>query len=221
MKKKITCIALCSLVLLFSQNARALLFDAPEFLEEKAFSTGTVAEVFLNDPVGEGLEFRLKYGLSSTFNSQLIIGTGSESRGFRLGVQTSYSIFPDLDGQIGLGLNSTVLHLEREEGSALSISVGPMLHKRLDILPFLGNFYMAAPAFLEFNHGSYAMGLQLVLGAISDTDNWFFTTELGVGLGEEQSYLALGGGFNFSSKSSSHTGSPSSTTKSEEFIREW
>ena len=65
MKKKIAYIALCSFVLLFSQHAKALLFDAPEFLEEKAISTGTVAEIFLDDPAGEGIEFRLKYGFSS------------------------------------------------------------------------------------------------------------------------------------------------------------
>ena len=94
-----------------------------------------------------------------------------------------------------------------------------MLHKRLDILPLLNNFYVAAPVSIEFNHGSYSTGLQLVFGGVGNIDGWFFTTELGLGMGQEQSYVALGGGFNFSSPTSSTVNSPIS--KNEEFIREW
>ena len=203
MKKKITLITLCLLVSLFPWSAKALLFDAPEFIEEKCFSTGTAAEIFLKDPTGEGIEFRLKYGFSSTLNTQLIVGAGNATRGFRLGLQNNYSIFPDLEGQVGLAVSSTILHLERENGSGLLFNAGPLLHKRLDLLPLPANFYFSTPISIEFNHGSYRTGLQLVTGAVAHMDTWFFTTELGLGIGEEQSYLALGGGFNFSSTSNS------------------
>lgn len=190
---KLACLAIG---LLAAKNAEATLFDPANVLEPGKFSVGVVGELLLSNPTSEGAEARVKYGVSSNFSSQAIIGLGSGSRKFRLGVHNTLSIFPDAEGQLGVALLLGGLYLNRERSKVFIAHAGPMIHESFDTAWPIDGFF-AIPFIIELDSGRYTTGAQLVAGIQAKPGVFFITGELGLGMGRMESYVATGVGINF------------------------
>ena len=185
------------LVLCAPLGATGAIFDAADFIEPKEFTAGTVGEIYLDNPSSEGFEIRLKYGTTANMNSQLLIGLGSGNRKFRVGAQNNLTIFPDIEGQMGVALVVSTVYLRREDRGVFNAFFAPMIHEEIPGESLDWNVFVALPLSLELDSGRYFTGAILIIGAIADFDGWFLTGELGLGMGAEQSYLAIGGGLEF------------------------
>lgn len=189
----------CGFLFLFfiSVNSSASsLFDAPEIVDPGDLTIGLNGEILLSNPSSEGVELRVKYGVTSILNSEAIVGLGSNHRKFRVGVQNVFSVFPDTDGQLGVSAILSGLYLRRADRGVAVVTAGPMIHERISgTIPL--NFYFAWPFEIELDSGRYFTGSQLVFGAVGGLGQWFLSTDVGLGLARRESYFAVGGGYNF------------------------
>lgn len=177
--------------------AATSLFTAPEIIDPTDLSIGLNGEILLSNPSSEGVELRVKYGLTSIMTTEAIVGLGSNHRKFRVGVQNVFNVFPDVDGQIGVSAIVSGLYLRRADRGVAVITAGPMIHERVEgTIPL--NFYFAWPFEIELDSGRYFTGSQLVFGAVGGLGGqWFMASDVGLGLAGRESYFALGGGYNF------------------------
>ncbi len=181
---------------LSSELQASSLFGAPEIVNPGDLAIGLNGEALLSTPPSEGVELRVKYGVTPSMNSEIIVGPGSDHRKFRVGVQNVFSVFPDMYGQFGVSAILSGLYLRRAARSVAVLTAGPMIHERVNgAIPL--NFYFAWPFEIEFDRGRYFTGSQLVFGAVGGLGQWFMSTDLGLGFAGRESYLALGVGCSF------------------------
>lgn len=177
-------------------QAHAVLYNAPEIYDPGKFGVGLVTEVLLENPTSEGAELRVNYGVTKVFTAQGLVGIGSESRQFRFGAQTTFSVYPDADGQIGVAVVTGGMYLRRPGKSEFIGFMGPMIHEKFNAFAPL-NTYLALPFAIELVNGRYFTGSHLVFGSVADLNPFFITLELGLGMGVMQSYVSAGGGVKF------------------------
>jgi len=187
------------LTLLFPFSSQAAIFDAPDILPQNSGAVGIFGEMLLNDPTSEGAEVRGRYGLTEDWNLGAILGTGSRGKKFRLGGEAVYSILPDWDGQIGLSALASAIFLNRANGTGLQTRIALMGHKKFDSFTgFPATVYLAIPFYLEARKGTYTTGSQVVVGSLWDINSqsrFYASTELGIKIGNSESYVLAGAGF--------------------------
>ena len=185
---------ICGLFGVFIQIplAGAVVFDAADMLNEGKFGIGLDTEILLSNPSSEGLEARVKYGLSPNFNTQGIIGIGSDYRGFRFGANNTLSIFPDIEGQIGVAMLLGGLYLRRPNKGVVIASAGPMIHKKFSDWTVPVNAFLAIPFAIELDSGRYYTGSQLTFGSILEFSRVNIPLELGIGMGSMETYVSAG-----------------------------
>lgn len=187
------------LSLLLPITSSAAIFDAPDILPNNSGAVGLFGEMLLNDPTSEGAEVRGRYGLSDDWNVGVNLGTGSRGKQFRFGGETVYSILPDWDGQVGLSALASAMFLNRLGSTGLQMRVGLMGHKKFDSFTgFPATVFLAIPFYLEGRKGTYTTGSQIVLGSLWDVNSqsrFYASTEVGVKLGNSESYVLFGMGF--------------------------
>lgn len=194
-----------ALIALTPSIARAALFDSADFIRKDNHAAGAFGDIVLNDPSGEGIEGRYKFGLEDYLNVEGIVGAGSDTRRFRLGAQANYNFLPDLSGQPGVSAIAGAMLLKRtldgDHKTGVKFTVGPLLHKEvegLNGLPML--LYLGVPWSLTLQSGTYVSSSQLDFGALTDITNnrsWFVSSEAGISLAKDESYIMIGVGTRF------------------------
>jgi hypothetical protein len=188
-----------TLLLLLPFTSQAAIFDAPDILPANSGAVGVFGEMLLNDPTSEGAEVRGRYGFSDEWNFGVNLGTGSRGKQFRFGGETVFNIIPDWEGQVGLSALASLTILERLGSTGVQTRLGLMAHKKFDSFtghPATG--YLAIPFYLEGRKGTYTTGGQFVVGSLWDINSqsrFFASTELGIKIGNAESYALLGMGF--------------------------
>lgn len=191
------------LLLVFSTTtpSHAAVYDAADFLPRNGTAAGAFGELILNDPAGEGVEARARYGLSDDMNVGAILGTGSKNRKFRFGAEGVYNFIPDWQGQLGISALATAMYLKRETSGGFQLRLAPLVHKKVEALN--GNpatLFLSLPFYLEARSGSLSSASQAVLGAIFDVNRegrWYLVSEAGLKISRAESYVLLGGGYRF------------------------
>lgn len=187
---------LATLATFTPNSASAVLFNAPDIYAPGKFGAGLATEVLLENPTSEGAELRVNYGVTKVFTAQGLVGIGSDSRRFRFGGQTTFSIYPDADGQIGVAVVTGGMYMRRPGRGVFVGFMGPMIHETFNAFAPL-NTYLALPFAIELEKGRYFTGSHLVFGSVADLNPFFITLELGLGMGVMQSYVSAGGGVKF------------------------
>jgi hypothetical protein len=190
---------------LLSAAAHAAIFDSADFLKQGGHSVGAAGDIVLNDPSGEGLEGRYKWGTEEYINLEGILGIGSDTRRFHVGTQVDYNFIPDISGQPGVSAIAGATLMKRTVGddrkTALVFTLGPLIHKQVDGLNGLPMIlYLGLPWSLNFQTGSYYAATQLAFGALTDVTRnhaWYFCSEAAMSLSKSESYILVGLGMRF------------------------
>jgi hypothetical protein len=100
--------------------------------------------VFSSTNNGSGIAASLdaRYGFNDFFNASLIVGHGLGPRTFRTGANADFDIFPDVEGQVGIGAATQLIYYQLKKGSLWEASLIPYIHKTFfykgqEIEPFL------------------------------------------------------------------------------------
>lgn len=126
----------------------------------------------------------------------------SNGERFRLGVQSMFSIFPDVPKQMGFGLATMGLFLNRGK-NVVQLTLSPVFHERVrwELMPPSLNFYFSTPFQVELSGGHYVPGWRLVMGALGQVSEYAYAVlELGFKLNRADSYVAVGMGTRFTTE---------------------
>lgn len=181
-------------------------FQTPHFVETGLFSVGLEPELMLDS--GAGLGFNLKYthGITDLNNLSLLVGSGLGERKFRIGTDFTFDIFPDVEGQPGIGISAQLLYYRLRQVNdtdagrtvnrtwRIDASVAPYVHKtfspkKSEIEPFV-----SVPIGLTFDpDGNYQTKSTLAFGSMFSSDPKFrYNFEVGVAIERSESYFAAG-----------------------------
>ena len=178
-----------------SNQAKAGVFNIPEFVEQKSWSVGLEPEATFTSGGSFSNNVKFTYGIGPISNLQLGLGTGTGSRGFRGGATYTFDFIPDLENQIGAGVAFQMYHYK------LQASVG---QTEMTLYPYVHNQfgnsgntsidpYVALPFGLALNDGVYRTVSQLVFGSYFQTSkNFGVNAELGMNLKGTDTYLSGG-----------------------------
>jgi hypothetical protein len=187
-------------ICLFSPRAQAGVFNIPEFVEYKSWAIGVEPEVTLSSQPntssdGIGINLKFTYGILPISNLQVGVGTGSGSRGFRLGGTYTFDILPDLENQLGAGIafQGYYYKLKGELGQT-ELTLYPYLHHTIKGTEgFDYDPYIALPIGEAFYNSTYRTIVQVVLGTYLKTSQYFgINGELGINLKDTDTYLSFG-----------------------------
>lgn len=166
----------------------------PRFLLPGLWTLGVETDViFQSNSAGLGVQARYMHGLSDLMNIGGYVGTGSSGRGFRFGGHATLDFFPDTDQQLGIGMGGQVGYVATAAGAQVDVRAIPYIHRRLtskrnEIEPFGG--ISIGPT---FGLAGTVIGATAVAGSLFEVySQLVFTVELGVGIANEQTYLAGG-----------------------------
>ena len=175
-------------------QASSSLTTLPRFIEPTHWAVGFEPELAFSQNASLAGVAKFTYGLSDWNNAQLFLGNGVGDRGFRAGTQLTADIFPDYDGQPGIGFGGSVTYSRQASLGELALSAYPYLHKSLslkganEIEP-----YLALPVGITFVDGKYLRTSQLILGALfQNTRHFRYSFEIGMAINNTDSFLAGG-----------------------------
>ena len=202
-------------IIAFSFDTYGGVFTVPHFVESGSFAIGLEPELTLTHGAGLGANLRYTHGITEFNNLSLFIGTGIGPRRFRLGLDFSFDIFPDVEGQPGIGIAPHLMYyrvkrtlavdgVEKvDEGGKFEAGLIPYIHKtfspkKSEVEPFL-----AIPFGMTFEKDLNDTGslkavteAAVVVGSqFSSSEHFRYTIEIGVAIQNTESYVS--GGFSF------------------------
>ena len=187
------------LVLGAAPLAQAGVFNIPEFVDFKSWAVGIEPEITFKTSEGGGGGFgsnaKFTYGLTPLSNLQVLIGTGSGSRGFRVGGTYSFDFIPDLPGQVGFGVAAQGMYLKLGDATARTEGLlYPYLHKSFALSNGLVlDPYLASPFGMAFHDGTYRTVVQAVVGtAVRTNEHVRVIFETGFNVKDYDSVLSFG-----------------------------
>lgn len=192
-----------SALLLLSASAHAEIAGLTHFVPNGEFAVTFEPAITFSDPAGLGGDFKFTSGITDLNNVTGILGTSGGTRGFRAGLNFTFDIFPDLDGQPGIGIAAQGIYY-RVSGSAsvsgatdtvgqLETAAIPYIHKSFrsgtdEYEPFL-----AIPMGWAFSQGTYAGISQVTVGSLfKNSEHIRYSMEFGIGVNHQDSYIAGG-----------------------------
>lgn len=179
--------------LLCASVAHAGLQNIQHYVPESEYSLGFEPELTLSNGAGMGGNLKYQKGISSISTLEGIIGTGGGPRGFRVGGNLTFDVFPDDGNQVGLGFAPQTIYYRNKGEGQLEVTLVPYLHKTYvssttEVEPFV-----SVPFGMAFADGNYHSISSLVVGAMfKGSDNVRFTTELGIAINRAETYVAGG-----------------------------
>lgn len=195
MQKTKWLLGLILIIILSVSSAYAGVFDLPNFLPEGQFSVGVEPEVITSSPSGLGVNLKPKFGASNILNWEAIVGTGPETRAFRLGVTADFDWFPDVGSQPGIATPVTVLYYRSFDSGVLSYGISPLVYKTFqgagtDYTPFI-----SLPFGWNFKSGTNSAFTQIAMGSMfkpQGSEHFKFTLEAGFDINKSFSYISGG-----------------------------
>lgn len=179
-------------------EARGGVFTTIHFIEPGSFMVGFEPQFWLSGGSGLSGELRLTRGMTELSTASFMIGTGGGPRGFRLGANGTLDVFPDIEGQPGIGIGAQLMYYRVPDGSSteglVEATAIPYIHKNFanaggDVEP-----YFAFPFGAGFRGGAYQSVSSAVVGTFFKANEKVrYSLELGVGVSHSESYLS--GGF--------------------------
>jgi len=150
-------------------------------------------EFILTGGAGIGANMRFTYGMTDLNNASLILGTGSGPRRFRVGGTFSFDVFPDIEGQPGIGIALQPLYQRLRVGSQVELTAVPYIHKELQSGTSQFEPYFSIPFGMTFDSGNYRAQTSLVVGSLfKASEDVRYMLELGVAINNTESYFAGG-----------------------------
>ncbi|MBC7385825.1 MAG: hypothetical protein H7301_06655 [Cryobacterium sp.] len=177
-------------------QAQAGLFNMPHFVEPGKNAVGFEPEITLTHGGGVAGNIHYTQGLTPLNNLNLILGTGTDSRQFRVGGSFTFDFVPDIGDQPGMGIAAQAIYYRyHDEYGQLETAAIPYIHKSFHdgqgnvVEPFL-----ALPLGPAFRSGHYKWTTAIVLGAMYQPKAAAvrFIGELGVNLNKTESYISGG-----------------------------
>lgn len=196
---KLGSLAVLVALVALSGQARAGVFDLPSFVESGKWSLGLEPEVIISKPTGAGFNLKPRMGINDLLNLEGVVGTGSGSRQFRVGLLTDFEFFPDVDNQPGVALVvQTIYYRLDHDLDMFTYGVTPMIYKSFrgsteesgGYTPFL-----AVPLGWNISHGKHLNFLQVALGSMFQfpgNDHFHATAEVGFNVDKSFSYISGG-----------------------------
>ncbi len=196
---KITCVLFtlwaCSLA-----PAQAGIFDLPAFVEPGQWAVGLEPEVVLSKPTGAAFNLKPKMGINNLINLQGVIGTGSGSRQFRVGLITDLEWFPDVDNQPGIATPvQTIYYRLDNDLDQFTYGISPTIYKTFkgaqdgSYTPFI-----SIPVGWNISQGRHLNFLQAVLGCLFQfPGNEHFRVSAEAGFNVEKSFSYISGGVTY------------------------
>ncbi len=180
------------------ETSWAGVFNTTRFVSPGSFSVGIEGGVNFASASGgrSGLESNLKYthGLSDAFNASGIVGIGNGPRQFRVGGEFVFDMFPDIEGQPGIGVAGRTLYVTLPVDSQLEFFAIPYIHKSFltggvnEVDPFI-----AIPIGFGFKSEEWIGLLSFVVGSLfKSSEHLFFSVELGMALSNTNTYVSGG-----------------------------
>ncbi len=87
-------------------------FTMPHFVSQDQFTVGLEPEVVFNQGGSLGMNLRYTRGISESSNLTGIFGTGSGTKGLRIGGAATFDVFPDAGKQPGVGFGAKGMLVE-------------------------------------------------------------------------------------------------------------
>jgi len=185
---------LSTLLIASTAQAMTTINTLPRFIEPQKWALGFEPAVAFSQNASLAGVGKFSYGLSDWNNLQLVFGNGTGDHQFRAGMQLTADIFPDYDGQPGIGIGGSVQYSRFTNLGQLELSVFPYIHKALnlsgtkEIEP-----YIAFPFGMNFRDGNYLPTSQLVVGAMFQNTKYFrYSFELGMAINNTDSFVSGG-----------------------------
>jgi hypothetical protein len=182
---------------LASQAAVAAgLFNIPRFVTPKDFAIGLEPEITLTSGGGVGVNFRYIHGVTDLINATAILGTASGARSFRVGANAIFDVFPDIQGQPGIGVATQAMYYRIEPRGQMELSAIPYVHKSFalktgdELEPFLG-----VPFGLVLSNGRYGYLSSLSVGTMfkyQGTAKFRYIVEVAAGLNNTDTSISGG-----------------------------
>lgn len=183
-----------------SSNAQAGTFSLPHFVNPSSFAIGVEPEITLTEDAGIAGNLQFTYGLTDLMNVTGILGTGTGSRQFRVGGNATFDIFPDIEGQPGIGIGVRGLYYRLNNKATPDMTQGqfeltgvPYLHKTFataggELEPFL-----TLPIGMAFSQGKYKALSSVTVGSFfKSSENVRFIVEFGMPINNTDAYLSGG-----------------------------
>jgi hypothetical protein len=169
-------------------------FDTVHYLSPGDFAIGVAPELGLSNGANLGANIKYTQGLNELTNAAAILGVSNGERKFRLGGNVTFDIFPDMDGQPGIGIAGSGMYYQLAKTGLVELTAIPYVHKTFhvgggdEIEPFL-----SVPVGMAFSEGRYKALSSVNVGALfKNADNFRYVVELGVALNNTESYFSGG-----------------------------
>ena len=141
------------------------------------------------------LEVNLRYthGLTELNNVTAIVGTGSDSRRFRVGGNYTFDIFPDIEKQPGIGIALQALFVRLNTAGSVEFTGIPYIHKALITDQGIVEPFLAIPVGLTLSSGQYQPITTIVVGSMFEHSvHLRSVVEFGLNVNNAQTYLSGG-----------------------------
>src|SRR5262249_48150156 len=92
------------LTLITTNAAHAGVFNLYHYVEPEKYAVGFEPELQLTHGAGLGANGKFTVGLNDFLNAGGAVGTGGGGRKFRIGGYAVFDLFPDIEGQPGIGV---------------------------------------------------------------------------------------------------------------------
>ena len=174
-------------------QASAGVFNLPHFTAPGSFAIGLEPELTFGDSTNGGFNARYSHGLNELNNLNMFVGTGGDSRQFRLGSAYTFDFFPDVDKQPGIGMALQGLYVRKLKIGTVELTAIPYVHKTFTSNQQIFELFVAAPLGLALAEGKYQYITSLALGSMFHHDEHFSSViELGIKLNNVDTYLSGG-----------------------------
>ncbi|MFN7685437.1 MAG: hypothetical protein ACK5QT_08515 [Oligoflexia bacterium] len=174
--------------------ANAGVFTTIHFLEPGQNMVGFEPEFVLTGGAGLAGNLRFQRGLTELSNVSLILGTGSGPRQFRAGANGTLDLFPDIEGQPGVGIAGQGVFYQTPNAGLFEVTAIPYIHEEFDSAQGGVEPYFAFPFGAGFTGGRYQSVSSAVVGTFFKANERVrYSIELAVGVSNAES--ALSGGF--------------------------
>lgn len=174
--------------------SQAGVFNLSRFVMPGQFAVGLEPEFTFSNGAGMGMNFKYTHGVNELSNLGVVVGTGAEGRGFRLGGIYSFDFFPDTSGQPGIGLATQMYYyrVQNETGQFEATAV-PYIHKTFQTSSTEFEPFVAVPFGMAFSTGSYETIWTMAVGSIiRASDHLRYVVELGIAINNSSSYFSGG-----------------------------
>lgn len=169
--------------LFFCQEVKARVASLPHFVVPGEFAIGVDGEMGFANRGSLGLQFAYKQGHSDLVNFFVELGLGGLSGDMKLGGGALLDVFPDVQGQLGLGVALRTHLAQFQDRKNWVMEMIPYLHKtlvseQLTVEPFVG-----LPLSTRLAGQQAPYGASLALGSLFEHSPQFRSSfELGIPL---------------------------------------